>query len=106
MKKKLVYICSPLRGNYEKNTQNARDFCAWVMLNYPDKVPIAPHIYFTQFLNDTNPNERSLGLEAGLAILEKCDEVMVFGDYISEGMAAELERASELGIPVSGGCIP
>lgn len=102
MKKKLVYICSPLRGDYEKNIRKAQEACAWVMLNFPDTIAIAPHIYFTQFLDDTNPNERSLGMEAGLALLEKCDELWVIGNRVSEGMAAEIARAEELGIPIKG----
>lgn len=103
MNKKLVYICSPLRGDYEKNAQRAREYCAWVMLNYPDVIPIAPHIYFPQFLDDTNPTERSLGMDAAMDLLDMCSELWVFLDERyeqSEGMSAEIARANERGITV------
>lgn len=103
MSKKLVYICSPLRGDYEENTRRARDYCAWVMLNNPDIIPVAPHIYFPQFLDDTNPTERSLGMEAGMELLDKCSALWIFlgeGESQTEGMSAEITRACELGIPV------
>ena len=34
-----------------------------------------------------------LGLYFGLFWLSKCDEVWVFGDYISFGMKAEIDKA-------------
>lgn len=103
MKKKLVYICSPCRG-ITANIQLARIYCAKVMREHPDVIPIAPHVYFTQFLDDAVPTERSLGMEAGLALLEMCDELWVYGiGQESEGMTAEIKRAQELGIPVKDG---
>ena len=56
-------------------------------------IPIAPHLLFPQFLDDTNPKERELGLFFGDALMSKCSEVWVFGNYISEGMKAEINRA-------------
>ena len=105
MKKRFVYICSPLRGNYEKNTENARTFCR-VAAKYSEVgvIPIAPHLYFPQFLNDGNPDERELGIESGLALLEMCEELWVFGlDAPSAGMQAEIEHAKERGIPILDG---
>lgn len=101
MGKKFIYICSPLRGDYEKNIKMARFHCHTVVQQFRDIIPIAPHIYFTQFLNDSIPNERSLGMEMGLALLDKCDELWVYDMAgISEGMAAEIKYAKERGIPV------
>lgn len=103
-KTKFVYICSPCRGNYEKNLLEARNYCKVIMQCYPDVVPIAPHVYFTQFLNDNIPTERSLGMKAGLALLDMCDEIWVFGlDNPSEGMRAEIEYAHQNGIPLRSG---
>lgn len=104
MNKKLVYICSPCRGDYEKNIRDAQGYCSVIMLNYPDVIPIAPHIYFTQFLDDTAPTERSLALEAGLALLDMCDEIWVYGlQNPSEGMRAELRYALAHGIKIRDG---
>lgn len=102
--KKIIYICSPCRGDYEKNTQQAREYCREIMTRWPDVIPIAPHVYFTQFLDDTKPNERSLGLDAGIALLDMCDELWVYGlDNPSEGMQAEIDYARENGIEIIDG---
>lgn len=104
MSKKFVYICSPCRGDYEQNIQKARAYCHVIMKCFPTVIPIAPHIYFTQFLDDTKQNERSLGMEAGLALLDMCDEIWVFGlDNPSEGMQAEIDYAHKNGIPLRSG---
>lgn len=102
--KKLVYICSPLRGDILKNLTNAAGYCREVVDNWPDVIPIAPHLYFTQFLNDNRPNERLLGMEMGLALLDMCEELWVYGiDHPSEGMKAELEYAKANGITIRDG---
>jgi len=63
-------------------------------------LPIAPHIYFTQFLDDSYPAERELGIRAGLELLRECDEVFVFGDRITAGMDREINVARSLGIAI------
>lgn len=93
-----VYICSPLKGNIEKNTVRARIYCRFAFEQ--DFVPVAPHIYYPQFLDDSNKDERAAGLKYGLEQLWQCREVWVFGSRISEGMRAEIELASDLKIPV------
>lgn len=104
MSKKLVYICSPCRGDYEKNLREARGYCEVVMMCYPDVIPIAPHVYFTQFLDDRDPTQRSLGMEAGLTLLDMCDEIWVYGlQNPSEGMQAEIDFALKKGIKIRDG---
>ena len=87
----IVYICSPYTGDVDANVKNARRYCRFAV----DKgyIPIAPHLLFTQFLNDDNPKERQLGIFFGNAVMSKCSEVWVFGDRISDGMEAEIKRA-------------
>lgn len=68
---------------------------------YPDVVPIAPHVYCTQFLNDMNPDERAVGMEMGIALLDMCDELWAYGmENPSEGMQREIEYATEHGITI------
>ena len=87
----IVYICSPFAGDLEKNVVAARTYsrCA-VEQGY---IPIAPRLLFPQFLDDSDPKERELGLFFGNAIMSKCSEVWVFGSHISSGMEAEIKRA-------------
>ena len=60
---------------------------------YAGYIQIAPHLLFPQFLSDDKPKERQLGLFFGNALMSKCSEVWVFGEYISSGMEAEIRRA-------------
>lgn len=87
----MVYICSPFSGDIEKNVKAAQRYSRFAV----DKgyIPIAPHLLFTQFLNDDNPSERKLGLLFGNALMSKCTEVWVFGSTISSGMDTEIKRA-------------
>ncbi len=101
MKKRFIYICSPCRGDIEKNIIKAQGYCREAMNLWPDVVPIAPHVYCTQFLDDTVPEERAAGMDMGLSLLDMCDEIWVYGlDNPSEGMAREIEYAKENGIPI------
>ena len=87
----LVYICSPYSGDTEGNTEKARRYSRFAA--DAGMIPIAPHLLFPQFLCDDNPKERQLGLFFGNALMSKCSEVWVFGEYISSGMEAEIRRA-------------
>ena len=85
---KIIYICSPLKGDYEKNIFNAKMYCREVAIQ--GNIPIAPHIYFTEFLDDTKQEERELGMKYGIELLKMCDELWVYGKP-SEGMQKEIE---------------
>lgn len=95
---KVVYICSPLRGDIERNIQNAHDYCKTSA--QMGVVPLAPHAIFTKYLDDREPDQREQGLIMGHKLLLKCDELWYFGEHISEGMAAEIQLAKQNGIPV------
>ncbi len=97
-KKPLVFICSPYRGNIEHNTRRAQKYCRFAISK--KTVPFAPHLHYTRFLNDSIRKERNIGISCGVEILKRCDELWVFGDKITEGMAREIEAAKRLGIPV------
>lgn len=87
----IVYICSPYSGDIERNTENARRYSRFAVDQHC--LPITPHIYFTQFMNDTIPDERATALFMNLVLMSKCAELWVFGDVISKGMKAEIDRA-------------
>ena len=57
----VVYICSKLRGNIEENQEKAKQYCRQVVDE--GNLPIAPHIYFTQFMDDSNVEDRIKALE-------------------------------------------
>ena len=91
----VVYICSPLAGDMVKNQENARTYCRFAV--DVGCVPIAPHIYFTQFMNDNDRKERDLALFMDIVLLSKCAELWVFGEKITSGMSIEIEKAKRKG---------
>ena len=94
----LVFICSPYAGNREWNTQRARGYCRFAVAQ--NCIPIAPHLLFPQFMEEDDPQQRSLGIFFGLVLQSKCKEVWVFGDRITKGMAVEIQKARERSIPL------
>lgn len=63
-------------------------------------IPLAPHTIFTQYLNDAVPEQREQGLRMGHELLERCDELWVMGDTISQGMKDEIGLATFLQLPI------
>lgn len=105
---KKIFVCSPYRPTSKTeecrkdelaaNVTRAKNACR--ILTKLGFLPLAPHLYFTQFLKDEDAQERNTGMEFGMRWLEEADELWVFGSTISEGMAAEIEKAHELNKPV------
>ena len=92
-----VYVASKYAGDIGLNVKNAVRYCRYVINQ--GYIPIASHLLYPQILDDSNPAERELGLQFGLALLAICDEVWVFGE-VSKGMAVEIEEAARLSKPV------
>ena len=100
-----VYICSPYNAKTEEertaNAAFAEKYCRYVVNE--GNIPIAPHIYFTRFMDNGNEAERILGQEIGIELLKKADSMMVLirNENISAGMEREIKyAANHLGIPV------
>lgn len=90
----LVYICSPYRGDIEKNTENARKYSRFAIEN--NAIPLTPHLLYPQFMDDSNPDERYLATHTiNYVLLGKCSEVWVFGNTTTEGMAHEITLAKK-----------
>ncbi|MBO5648500.1 MAG: DUF4406 domain-containing protein [Clostridia bacterium] len=93
-------MCSALRGDMQENIRKAQMYCEYVVREHENLLPIAPHIYLTQFLDDANEKDREFGLKAGLFLLSECDELWYFGHQITSGMTDEICYAMKNGIPV------
>ena len=94
----MVFICSPYKGDTKTNLERAKIYCQ--KANTYSKIPIAPHLYFTQFLDDNTFIGRADGMYMGLNMMELCDEIWVFADELSEGMIEETKKAKELNLPM------
>lgn len=67
------------------------------------EAPIASHLLYTQpgVLDDTIPEERQQGIDAGLAWRRVADKTVAYCDFgITEGMKYGITLAEEKGIPV------
>ena len=86
-----VYVVSPFAGDVANNVRQARKYCRFAAMK--NRVPVASHLLYPQFLNDNDPKERELGLMFGLALLKSCNEVWCFGTERTPGMQQELKEA-------------
>lgn len=91
--KPLVYICSPYSGDIDINVKKARAFCRFALEK--NCIPLAPHLLFPQFMDDDISQERELAMFMNMVLLGKCNELWVFGDTISKGMAEEIAKAKK-----------
>ena len=95
----LVYICSPYAGgDKEQNIANAQRYCRFAVDS--GFLPLAPHLYFPQFMDDSDGRDHNTAMFMNMILMTKCAEVWVFGNNITKGMAAEIRRAKETQKPV------
>lgn len=93
---KRVILESPYAGDIERNVRYARLCIKDSLLR--GEAPIASHLLYTQegILDDDIPNERKLGIDAGLAWKSVADLHVFYIDYgMSTGMKYALEYAQE-----------
>ena len=89
----LVYIASPFAGDTERNTERAQGYCRFTVSK--GCIPLAPHLHYPQFMDDSDREQRELGVFFALVLLGKCDELWVFGKP-SDGIA----KAKKRGMPI------
>ena len=94
---KKVYICSPLGSNIKENFENVKRYTKYALLC--GTAPVVPHFY-ANCLNDNIPEEREIGIAAGLSLLWFCDEMWIFGEEITAGMKTEISFCKNLNIHV------
>lgn len=94
----LVFICSPFAGDIAGNTEKARSYSRFAVTR--NCIPIAPHLLFPQFMNDSDPYQRDLAIFMGLVLLSKCLELWVFGETVTAGMSVELAKAKQRDIRI------
>jgi hypothetical protein len=95
----LIVIETPYSGDMEGNIAYARA-CLLDSLRRGE-APIASHLLHTQVLDDMQPDERSLGIEAGLAWYRVATKCVVYTDRgISGGMKMGIDRAMQHDVAV------
>jgi len=93
---KLVYISHPFGGK-EENLIEIQAIIENILLNRDDVTPISP-VHSFGFLYDFLSYTKGLGL--CLDLLCKCDEMWVYGDYLtSKGCRTEIAFCESCNIP-------
>lgn len=98
---KLVILESPYAGDVERNTRYARACLRDSLMR--GEAPVASHLLYTQpgVLRDDVPDERRMGINAGLAWGRAAEGTVVYCDLgISGGMEQGIGRAEKAGRPV------
>jgi len=97
----IVVIESPFAGQVQRNIEYARAAMKDSLLR--GESPFLSHLLYTQpgVLDDNNPEERSLGIKAGLNFHSVCERVVFYLDYgMSSGMVSAWESATKKGIKI------
>ena len=96
MNKPFVLIESPYAGDVEGNVAYAE--AAILDSLHRGEAPFASHLFYTRMLDDLDPAEREMGIEAGLAIGKFASKTVVYIDRgISAGMDYGIARAESEG---------
>ncbi len=102
-----VIVESPYAGDVERNTAYARAALRDCLLR--GESPIASHLLYTQpgVLDDEIPEERQLGIDAGLAWGAEAEATVCYVDFgVSDGMKYGIARAGDEGRGVEQRTIP
>lgn len=93
-----VVIESPYAGDTVRNVNYARAAIKDSLAR--GEAPIASHLLLTQVLNDDDPDQRTMGIEAGHSWIGQADRVVFYQDLgCSAGMAAAEKEARCAGVP-------
>lgn len=98
MTKPRVIIESPYAGNVERNTRYARACLRDSLMR--GEAPLASHVLYAMsgVLDDTDPIQRALGIEAGQAWIPVADRFVVYRDIgTSDGMHMGIDCAENAG---------
>lgn len=103
---KMTYVCAPFRATgdnpeeeFAENLERTKRACRTLALK---GIPVmCPQLMYSQFLREDSELERDMGRKMGKWLLENaCDEMVVVGSRITEGMAYEIGVAKDRGIRI------
>ncbi len=99
----IVALESPLAGAdewaIEANIAYARACARWCLLN--GLVPLASHLHYGKVLDDSDPDQRRMGMEAGFVLNRHAVASLVFTDRgVSQGMRDGIANAVTNSRPV------
>lgn len=94
-----VVIESPWRASQAYSVTQHKTYLLHAMADCVAKgeIPFASHLYLAEILDDDNPRERAIGIEAGWEWAKHADAIVVYTDFgISPGMAQSIDHYKTL----------
>lgn len=92
----LVYVASPYAGDTARNTEDAIRYSRFAVDS--GAIPLAPHLLLPRYMSEETEREEAMFMN--MVFLGKCEQLWVFGDRITEGMAAEIAKAQKRRMPI------
>lgn len=98
----VYYVAHPVSGDVVANLARARAWLAWLVSVVPDVAFSMPWMPYVEALDDKGPDDpnRVRGLRDDVAMVERCDGILLCGDRVSAGMQLELDTARAAGLVV------
>lgn len=93
---RVVYICHPFAGDIDGNKAAVLEIARKAVA--AGVLPVAPHLYLPQLLDEATDRRRALELCERL--IDGCDELRIHGNVRSPGMEAEIAHARRRGIAI------
>lgn len=98
-KRVVAYVAHPIGQEPERaaNLARARRWLRWLISVHPEIAFAVPWLPYTDVLDET-PDNRERGIRDDIAMLQRCDLVVLVGGTISTGMAMEVQIAQSIGM--------
>ncbi len=94
----VMYVAAPVSGNVNANLARAMRWLRWLRARDTDAVYIAPWIAsILSGEDDSDPAQRERGLRDCVAVVSRCDAVVLVGGRVSSGMQREREAIEAKG---------
>ena len=95
---KRVYICAPYDGENTRSREKIWGYCLFARER--PYAPIAPFLYYPQFMPESYEKEMQLMRSLALRDLLTCEEIWVFGNKVTPEMENEISCASSHGLNI------
>lgn len=91
----VAYVSHPF-GGLRENLEATEWWLRWMLRLAPEVAWIAPWLTDCKVLDDANDEHHDAGLTRDAAIVRRCDAVVLLGEKVSRGMAAEAAVANRV----------
>lgn len=98
--RRVFYVAHPVGDDHVENAARARRWFVWLLGRYPDDALCMSWLPYVELTDDRDPESRRRGMEDDLAVLARCDGLILVGGILSPGMSYELALAQRLGLTV------